>query len=83
MGAQIDLAIEGMTCASCVARVERALLRVPGVKEASVNLATNRAHVSLDASVAPAGTALLQAIESAGYEAALIEPAAAPPKMAD
>ncbi|WP_251269058.1 cation transporter, partial [Enterobacter hormaechei] len=37
-----DLIIEGMTCASCVARVERALRAVPGVMEVSVNLATER-----------------------------------------
>ncbi|MET0531734.1 MAG: copper ion binding protein, partial [Microvirga sp.] len=42
---QIDLTIEGMTCASCVARVEKALERVPGVLDANVNLATERASV--------------------------------------
>ncbi|EWY39170.1 cation-transporting ATPase transmembrane protein [Skermanella stibiiresistens SB22] len=42
---EIDLTIEGMTCASCVGRVEKALRRVSGVTEASVNLATERAHV--------------------------------------
>ncbi len=41
-----DLAIEGMTCASCVGRVERALKALPGVTEATVNLATNRARVT-------------------------------------
>ena len=40
-----DLAIEGMTCASCVGRVERVLHRLPGVLEVAVNLATERAHV--------------------------------------
>lgn len=66
----IDLAIEGMTCASCVARVQSRLVRVDGVT-ASVNLATERAHV-----VAPAGidTALLvSAVEGAGYRARVIE----------
>ncbi|OZB79376.1 MAG: hypothetical protein B7X28_08450, partial [Halothiobacillus sp. 13-55-253] len=43
--AEIDLAIEGMTCASCVGRVERALKRLPAVVDAVVNLATERAHV--------------------------------------
>ncbi len=71
----INLAIDGMTCASCVARVERALARVAGVREASVNLATHSARVSADG---VAGAALLQAVEKAGYEAALIEPDAAP-----
>ncbi|MGO4388763.1 heavy metal translocating P-type ATPase [Microvirga sp. 2YAF29] len=42
---RIDLKIEGMTCASCVARVEKALERVPGVLDANVNLATERASV--------------------------------------
>ncbi|WP_457092941.1 heavy metal translocating P-type ATPase [Microvirga sp. P5_D2] len=42
---QVDLTIEGMTCASCVARVEKALKRVPGVLDANVNLATERASV--------------------------------------
>ncbi|HXZ92941.1 MAG TPA: heavy metal translocating P-type ATPase [Burkholderiales bacterium] len=62
-----DLAIRGMTCASCVARVEKALGKVPGVLSASVNLATERAHV-----VAVAGTGLdklRMAVEAAGYEA--------------
>lgn len=39
----VDLAIQGMSCASCVARVERALARVPGVAAVAVNLATERA----------------------------------------
>ena len=43
---QTELDIEGMTCASCVSRVERALAAVPGVIEAGVNLATNRASVA-------------------------------------
>ncbi|NEX45621.1 heavy metal translocating P-type ATPase [Pseudotabrizicola algicola] len=61
----VDLAIEGMTCASCVGRVERALAAVPGVASVSVNLATERAHVT--------GTAeplvLQQAVEALGYDA--------------
>lgn len=77
---EINLAIEGMTCASCVARVERALGRVPGVREASVNLATHRARVSVDGA---AGDALLQAVEKAGYDAELIEADAAPHQAVD
>ncbi len=61
----VDLAIEGMTCASCVARVERALKAVPGVTAASVNLATERATVTGTADLA----ALIGAIADAGYEA--------------
>ena len=52
-GSQVELAVEGMTCASCVSRVERVLGKQPGVAKASVNLATGRATVSghgLDAS---------------------------------
>ncbi|HMA90309.1 MAG TPA: heavy metal translocating P-type ATPase [Burkholderiales bacterium] len=64
---ETDLAIRGMTCASCVARVEKALGKVPGVLSASVNLATERAHV---AAVAGIGVdALRKAVEVAGYEA--------------
>ncbi|RBP94795.1 Au+-exporting ATPase [Rhodobacter sp. 140A] len=61
----IDLAVTGMTCASCVGRVERALAAVPGVTGASVNLATERAQVSGTA----AAEALIRAVEAAGYEA--------------
>ncbi|HEY7466494.1 MAG TPA: heavy metal-associated domain-containing protein, partial [Dehalococcoidia bacterium] len=56
-----------MTCASCVARVERALKKVPGVGAANVNLATEKATVSYDASAAEV-EALMTAIENAGYE---------------
>ena len=70
-----DLAVDGMTCASCVARVERALEAVPGVLDASVNLATGRAtidHAGVDA------TALMAAVQRAGYEAQPVTAAAAP-----
>jgi len=60
-----DIAIDGMTCASCVGRVERALQAVPGVSAASVNLATESARV--DGLAGP--DALLAAIRRAGYEA--------------
>ena len=69
----VDLAIEGMTCASCVARVERALKAVPGVTGANVNLATERAHVMGQADAA----ALIRAIEAAGYDARLAVSASA------
>lgn len=62
-----EFRIEGMSCASCVARVERALRNVPGVDTALVNLATERATVTFKDTVDAA--AVLQAIEGAGYEA--------------
>lgn len=63
---EIDLAIEGMTCASCVARVEKRLNRVDGVT-ATVNLPLESAHVELTAPVDDA--ALVEAVEKAGYGA--------------
>jgi Cu+-exporting ATPase len=72
----VTLAIGGMSCASCVGRVERALRDVPGVIEASVNLATERASVRLPRG-AVATAALLRAVETAGYEAAPVEADAA------
>lgn len=63
--------VEGMTCASCVNRVERALRRLPGVTQASVNLATEQASVSSERPLAP--TSLIAAIEAAGYAVALEE----------
>jgi Cu+-exporting ATPase len=62
---RVELQIGGMTCASCVARVERALARVAGVISASVNLATERATVETTAGTDAA--VLVQAIERAGY----------------
>ncbi len=59
--------IEGMSCASCVVRVEKAIKSVPGVNAASVNLATERATVTFKNEVDTA--AVLQAIQGAGYEA--------------
>jgi len=67
--AAVDLAVEGMSCASCVGRVERALARVPGVLGAEVNLAAETARVRV------AGTppdALVQAVTQAGYAAHLV-----------
>ncbi len=63
----VDLVIEGMTCASCVRRVENALTKVPGVKRASVNLATETAEVELDQSID--ADLLIGAVSSAGYDA--------------
>jgi P-type Cu+ transporter len=63
---QVDLPITGMTCASCVRRVEKALQKVPGVEQASVNLATEQASVSYDPAQASA-TQIQAAVENAGY----------------
>lgn len=68
----LELAIEGMTCASCVGRVERALAKVPGVRTASVNLASERAHVELLGAVEAA--TLIAAVDKAGYKARPLEP---------
>ncbi|MDX0973317.1 heavy metal translocating P-type ATPase [Sinorhizobium medicae] len=61
-----DFGIEGMSCASCVVRVEKAIAAVPGVASATVNLATERATVTYNEPVPT--EAVLQAIEKAGYE---------------
>ncbi len=76
-----DLRIDGMTCASCVGRVEKALSRVPGVLGASVNLATSTAQVKRLAGSA-ADAELLAAVQRAGYEAAAIDSGGAAPKPA-
>jgi Cu+-exporting ATPase len=60
-----SIAIEGMTCASCVGRVEKAIAKVPGVVKASVNLATERADIAF--SGAPNVSAVVDAVRNAGY----------------
>jgi P-type Cu+ transporter len=67
-GLRQSFRIEGMTCASCVRRVELAIGKVPGVKSASVNLATETADVTFEGVADPA--AVIAAISSAGYEVA-------------
>src|SRR5579871_1251718 len=62
----LELPIEGMTCASCVRRIERALARVPGVNEATASLATEKARVTVDLAIATPEQ-LDAAIEKAGY----------------
>jgi Cu+-exporting ATPase len=77
---QFELPITGMTCASCSTRVEKALRKTPGVLEANVNLATERATVT----IAPGSTdlaALTVAVERAGY--GVIAPAAEDNDMAE
>ena len=62
----LDLPVLGMTCASCVGRVEKAIRAVPGVTQAQVNLAAERAQVSLSSEGSAAAVAA--AIKGAGYE---------------
>jgi Cu+-exporting ATPase len=64
----IRLHVDGMTCASCVQRVEKALARLPGVREARVNLAAERAEVVAEPASVTAES-LAQAIERTGYSA--------------
>ena len=77
----VDLAVSGMSCASCSGRVERALLGVPGVVSAEVNLASERARVQVAAGTAGAGE-LAAAVRAAGYEAALPTEAGEAPRPA-
>ncbi|AMS14466.1 copper-transporting ATPase [Pseudomonas chlororaphis] len=65
----LELNIGGMTCASCVGRVERALVKVAGVTRVSVNLANERAHIDLLGQVDSAD--LIAAVSKAGYSATL------------
>jgi P-type Cu+ transporter len=78
---QHTLQIGGMTCASCVARVEKALMKVPGVSAASVNLATETAAAQALATVPLA--ALQAAVDKAGYTATELraQAASAPPRL--
>jgi copper-transporting P-type ATPase V len=79
--ADLDLAVEGMTCGSCAARVERVLSRAAGVQEAEVNFATGRAHVRIEP-----GTdveTLQQAVRRIGYDAALLHVEAQADEPAD
>lgn len=66
LSTRLSLPVEGMTCASCVGRVERALKAVPGVETAAVNLATERADITFSEQADP--QAAIKAIENAGYE---------------
>ena len=63
----LNLSIGGMTCASCSGRVERALKKVPGVHDATVNLATESAHITYTAAE-PLEPRLRRAVRDAGYE---------------
>ena len=66
---ELTLPVVGMTCASCVNRIERYLVRADGVADASVNLATERATVRFDPDIVDR-TAIVAAIQAAGYDVA-------------
>ncbi len=67
----LQLPVEGMTCAACVARVEKALAKTPGVAAASVNFATEKASVTFDPTQADTPR-LLQTVRDAGYDVTLV-----------
>ena len=69
MAERLTLPVRGMHCAACVGKVERALATVPGVEQATVNLATERATVEFDPALT-AVPALQAAVAEAGYELA-------------
>ena len=68
----LDFVIEGMTCASCVSRVEKAIEKIPGVKSVAVNLADETARVVVPAGGGSAAD-IISAVEKTGYKASLIE----------
>src|SRR3990170_2266532 len=78
--ARLDFPVKGMHCAACVGKVEQALLGVPGVRTAAVNLATERATVRLGAG-GPSLDALRRAVAAAGYR--VPADTAATPESAD
>jgi Cu+-exporting ATPase len=73
---RVDLAIGGMTCAACAARVEKVLSRADGVRQAGVNFATARATVAFDPGQVGV-PALVEAVQDAGYEATPVKEEAA------
>jgi Cu+-exporting ATPase len=83
--AEVQLPIEGMTCASCVNRIERFLRNTDGVQDATVNLATEMATIRYLPDVADRNV-LVGAVEAAGYDVRTVPeraPGAAPVSLAD
>ena len=76
----IELDVRGMTCASCVGRVEQALLKAPGVLRATVNLATERATIHVAAGAISVDE-LVATVKRAGYEASAVEGASGKPPV--
>jgi P-type Cu+ transporter len=66
----VSVDVKGMSCASCVGRVEKVLLKVAGVSKASVNFASEKAEVSFDPKLIQSEQ-ILDVINQAGYEATL------------
>lgn len=64
-GSALSIPVEGMTCASCVGHVEKAIAKLPDVARVSVNLATERADVAFTGK--PDAAAVVRAVEGAGY----------------
>jgi Cu+-exporting ATPase len=65
---KLDLPITGMSCASCVTRIEKGLSKMPGVSEAKVNFAAEKASIVYDSSQV-ALAELVRAVKDLGYEA--------------
>lgn len=82
---KLDLLIDGMTCAACVRRVETVLKKVPGVNDASVNLAARRASLEIDdQAMAPElEKSIVAAVENAGFVGEVLAPDAAPRSFRD
>src|SRR5437764_10822172 len=78
---RVTFALEGMTCASCAMRIEKGLKKVPGVLDASVNLATERGTVTYDTSQVGIEQ-MVQKVEAVGYKATpVLAPKAAPAEV--
>lgn len=80
---KLDLSINGMTCAACVRRVETVLKKIPGVNDASVNLAARRAALDIDDQqlTAELKEKLVAAVQKAGFVGQVQEPDAAPQSL--
>jgi Cu+-exporting ATPase len=67
---EIDLDLDGMTCASCVAKIEKGIKKLDGIQYASVNLTTEKAHVKFNSSEVKVRS-IIEAIENVGYSASI------------
>lgn len=68
---QIELSVSGMSCASCIARIEKAMLTIPGMVSAQVNLASEHVHANFIAGTVTSAQ-LIKTIQQAGYDATLL-----------